>query len=387
MKLLILEFITSVGGVQAVYRNILPYLTKEHDVYFLDPYNHDYNNELKKIHALNVINKPINSKSNLGWHGNIINRIFILARNGVTYLNYLTKLIKFIKHKEIELLYVSGKKELLFAFLISKIYGLPYVYHSHGFSSYKDISYLFRLFINNATYILAVSKNVRTDLIKARVKKDKVVVVNNGLNIETAKKETKDIKLNCSNGSDFNLILIATIQPLKGIHILIQAVNMLLEKGCEVTLTIIGDIPNDQSKDYKEELRMLAQEVNKEKFKFKGFQKNVYPYINKADVLVLPSFAESFGMVLLEGMYLSKPLIGSNVGGIPEIIKDGENGFLFEPGKVEELAKSINILYQDRGLCQQLGKNGKQHLTKYYTSKTQAKKILDYIDRAKNERK
>ena len=379
MNILVLEFITSVGGVQTVYKNILPHLAEEHNIYFLDPYNNDYVKEIKKISKIEVIDLQIYSKSALGWHGTIGNKIAIILKYGFKYAFYLAKLIKLIKKKKIDLLYVSGRKEIIFAYIISKILGTKYVYHCHGFNSYKDISVLYRWFIENSKMVIAVSRSVQKTLIQAGIAEEIIQIIYNGLNLELARNKCTELQSYVNR--DFKVLFVGAIQKNKGIHILIKAVNILLRQGMMISLDIVGEVTNKANIKYKKELLKLSQEVGSERISFLGFQSNVYDFINKASVLVLPSVEESFGMVLIEAMYMSKPVIGSNIGGIPEVIDDGVSGFLFEPKNEFDLANKICLLYNDDGLCKRMGLNGNRRVDDMFTCQIQAEKILNVISK------
>jgi len=85
---------------------------------------------------------------------------------------------------------------------------------------------------------------------------------------------------------------------------------------------------------------------------------------------VLPSLSEGLGRVLIEAAMLAKPAIGSNVDGIPDIIKDGETGFLFQPGDVDDLVKKLDKLLGSPELARRLGKNARKFVEdKFSTEK------------------
>ena len=105
MKIFVLEFITSVGGVQTVYKNILPELSYNHIIYFLDPYESGFSDSLSEFENIKVLNMPIKSQSALGWNRGFTEKISILFKYGYEYLRYLIKLVSFIKHNRIDMLY------------------------------------------------------------------------------------------------------------------------------------------------------------------------------------------------------------------------------------------------------------------------------------------
>ena len=124
----------------------------------------------------------------------------------------------------------------------------------------------------------------------------------------------------------------------------------------EFKLVIIGDGP------YKEDLKKLAVSSKIKKIEFTGSlsQEQVKNWMKKCWCFVLPSLSEGLGLVLLEAASLSKPLIGSNTGGISEIIIDGENGFLFTPGSIQELTKTLEKIMSDKKLAVSMGETGKR---------------------------
>jgi glycosyltransferase involved in cell wall biosynthesis len=83
--------------------------------------------------------------------------------------------------------------------------------------------------------------------------------------------------------------------------------------------------------------------------------------LSVSDVLLLPSELESFGLVALEAMASEVPVIATRVGGIPEVVSDGEDGYLFEVGDTEGMAEAAFSLLCDSGLRSKMGKSGREH--------------------------
>lgn len=90
-------------------------------------------------------------------------------------------------------------------------------------------------------------------------------------------------------------------------------------------------------------------------------------YYKSADIFCLPSttMAESFGIVNLEAMASGIPIVSSNLGGIPDVVKHGENGLLAEPYDVEMVAENLLLLLQDEDIRSKMGKDGKQKVKNY----------------------
>jgi len=101
--------------------------------------------------------------------------------------------------------------------------------------------------------------------------------------------------------------------------------------------------------------------------------------LNMLDVFVLPSkIRESFGMVLVEAMACGIPVIGSNIGGIPEIIKDSFNGYLFEPGNEKDLTDKLSKILSDEKLRKQLSANALKTVENRFT----VEKMIEEIEEA-----
>ena len=154
---------------------------------------------------------------------------------------------------------------------------------------------------------------------------------------------------------DSTILFTGSLYRLKGVQLLIEAFGRLQDRFSEFKLVIIGDGP------YRGDLEKLviSQKIKNIEFTGSLSQEQVKNWMKKCWCFVLPSLSEGLGLVLLEAASLSKPLIGSNTGGISEIIIDGENGFLFTPGSIQELTKTLEKIMSDKKLAVSMGETGK----------------------------
>src|SRR3982750_1883249 len=97
-----------------------------------------------------------------------------------------------------------------------------------------------------------------------------------------------------------------------------------------------------------------------DQFTFVGKQPRIVDYLSVADVLLLPSEQESFGLAALEAMACEVPVVASRVGGIPEVITDGETGCLSEVGDVEKMSADAALLLKDETLRREMGLRARQ---------------------------
>jgi glycosyltransferase involved in cell wall biosynthesis len=172
------------------------------------------------------------------------------------------------------------------------------------------------------------------------------------------KNSAKEILYNCiepikvelsKNLSDeyFNILYVGQLSQHKGVHVLIEAFkNLAYEKS---KLHIVGD------GDYESNLKKIAGGDTRIVFYGKVSNLDMGRFYHLADITVMPSLCqEVLGIVILESFSAGVPVIGSRIGGIPELIKDGHNGFIFKPGNHEELKSILEKIIFKRELLQQL---------------------------------
>lgn len=143
---------------------------------------------------------------------------------------------------------------------------------------------------------------------------------------------------------------------LKGLQFLVKAFGRLQEKYPHFKLRLVGDGP------YREDLEALAAKFKVSNIEFAGWKPlaEVKDYMKRCYAFVLPSLSEGLGRVLIEAAMLKKPSIGTNVDGIPDIIQDGVNGYLFEPGNIDELTAKLDSLMGNKELAMKMGEAGRK---------------------------
>jgi len=158
---------------------------------------------------------------------------------------------------------------------------------------------------------------------------------------------------------NYNLLFVGRLEKTKGVEFLIQAIAVIVKAFPQTTLTIIGEGSN------KDDLFNLTQKLRLEEYiQFTGWveNKDLDTYYEQASIVVVPSiWAEIFGIVILEAMSAGRPVIGTNVGGIPELIEEGVNGYLVEPQNPEQLAEKVIKLFSEENLITELGRNARSY--------------------------
>lgn len=167
-----------------------------------------------------------------------------------------------------------------------------------------------------------------------------------------------------------SIIFLGRICRDKGITELLEAMDSLHAGNPQLHL-YIGGIYEDEY--YREEVEKRSEYVT-----YLGWitGKDKEQYLKKCGILVLPSYFEGFGMTLIEGMLWKTAVIGSNVGGIPDIIDDGENGILIPARDKKALEEAILSLVSDIDLATRLGSKGREKVLNFYSVEKNIEKLI-----------
>ncbi len=164
---------------------------------------------------------------------------------------------------------------------------------------------------------------------------------------------------------------------LKGVDILIKAFMRISERFPDYSLKIIGHCPD---KAQRAEYQALAQGNKRVEILNPMFYGELADVIQGCTFLVLPSRSEAMGRVLIEAMACAKPVIGSNVGGIPEVIDDGRDGLIFRSGDDADLAEKMERLLSDEALRARMGSAGAETVRKKFSSVKYAERFYELIN-------
>ena len=267
-------------------------------------------------------------------------------------LRGIIRLINLIRQGKYDIVHVHLFPASIFVaitslFLPNDIY---YVFTEHSEYNRRRSLVIFKI-LDRFTYsrynkIICIGNKVCTSLIEwlPRVK-GKALVINNGVPIPELNKEILP--------KIYDVLFVGRLEKVKGIDFLLEAIAILKVKYNKFfKVALVGDGP------LKEKLKELFKKLKiEDQVKFLGIQKDVGKFMRSSKIFVLQSRWEGFGLVIIEAMSNMVPVIASNVGGIPEIIKNGENGILVPPKDPEALAKAIKLLLDSPELQKRIAQN------------------------------
>ena len=262
-----------------------------------------------------------------------------------------------------DILHFQGIDIDLFTFFLIKIQKKPYVVWAQGSDVYfqsKVKRLKSKIVLKNANAVVALTEDMKNH-IKNIYKRD-IFVIPNGIDLSKFESLSKDYfykKFGFEKNTKI-ILYVGTFRPVKGLKYLIEAMKIIGDK--EKRLVIIG---HGKEKDDLENLVKNFKLENCVTFIGKTPNQEVFRYMASSDVFVLPSLSEGFPITILEAMASALPIVATKVRGLPEIFKDGQNGFLVEPRNPEQIAEKVILLLNDEKLRKRISINNTEEVKKY----------------------
>jgi L-malate glycosyltransferase len=172
------------------------------------------------------------------------------------------------------------------------------------------------------------------------------------------------------------LVHVSNFRPVKRPADCVEILARVLKKGINTRLVMVGD--GSERTNVEHRARCLGVYDN---CVFVGKQPKIVDYLSAADVLLLPSEQESFGLAALEAMACEVSVIASRVGGVPEVVTDGETGFLSEVGDVDKMAEDAAQLLTDTELRREMGKRARESAVSRYRTDIVIPQYIDFYNR------
>jgi glycosyltransferase involved in cell wall biosynthesis len=212
--------------------------------------------------------------------------------------------------------------------------------------------------------VLCPSKAIAELAARGGVKREKLYHINNFIDENTKNNQLQE------NKQDY-FLYVGRIDSEKGINYLIDAMKTLQK---DISLHIVG------SGTEEEYYKRLAEENNLDNIKFLGYKSGIEleeEYKNCIATILPCNWFENFPRSILESFFYGKPSIASKVGGIPEMIDNGKNGFIFEAGQANKLSELIKAMYSDKELSAKMGENARIKADREYNADDYANKVID----------
>lgn len=239
--------------------------------------------------------------------------------------------------------------------------------------------------INRSNKIIAVSDFTRRELLQYyAVKEDKIRVIHNGVDINKFKPAANKEKAKEELGfkeNDINILSVGRLYARKGLFTLIDAIPYVVHKFKNARFIISG---KGQSNEKRKLLNHAAKLGVKEKIVFTGYfpDKKLPRLYQAADVFAFSTFYENLPFAVLEALSSALPVVSTNVGGIPEMIESGRNGFLVKPANSNDLASKIVYCLEHPAEASEIAFLARKTIMDRFDWRLIVKKVLDVYDEA-----
>lgn len=310
-------------------------------------------------------------ESNINYHEVQINS-YPLFEFPPYDLALASNMVNLIKFEHIDLLHVHyAIPHATSAYLAKKILGqeaihVPIITTLHGTDITivgSDSSYLpvVNFSINASDGVTAVSDYLREETYRLfDIQKD-IRVIPNFVDTGRFKRTNREHfrKAICLN-DEFIIVHVSNFRKVKRVGDVIHVFHKVLESGIPAKLLLVGDGPDRQHAEETCRELDICKDV-----RFLGKQEKVEEILSIADLFVIPSGSETFGLAALEAMSCGVPVISSNIGGLPELNIQGETGFLCDLGDVDAMSDYAIRILRDAGLRKEMSKRARERAMQF----------------------
>lgn len=292
----------------------------------------------------------------------------------------LPRLVRYLRQQQADLLHTQLEFADTMGSIAAKIRGVPAVATLHtlhnppkGTRSYWRDRLKWWSLRHCCDRVIAVSEGARQHYIRlGRLTPEKVTTLYNGIDLSCFTPQGQAER--AAKRQDFEIpadapliITVAVLRSLKGIQYLIEAMPAILQTVPTARYLVVGSGPHEA------ELKRLAQTYGvAERVIFSGARQDIPDLLAMSDLFVLPTLTEALPTVLAEAMAARKPIVASKVGGVPEMIEHGANGFLIPPADPARLAEACIQLLQNPSQAQAMADTGWQIVQRRFNIQQQA---------------
>ncbi len=170
--------------------------------------------------------------------------------------------------------------------------------------------------------------------------------------------------------------VVAALSPIKNQELFLRAAALVRQRFPQAHFLVVGSPYNPQETEYVDQLKRVQAELELDSaVQFLGYRRDVPDLMRVMDVMVLPSRTEAFGGVLVEAMAAGTPVVAAHIDGIPEVVRDGETGFLIAGESPERYAEAMVRLLSDRELARRFGERGRVWAAERFDAASVARQV------------
>lgn len=268
------------------------------------------------------------------------------------------RLGRLLRDQRIDLIFCHGMWQVPLTYLAGKIANVPVVCRIGAMLDAEDGRRVKEYWLCYPEQLLLISEAVRRSFVNAGVPSRKAQLMYAGIHVPRGIQfDRAAVRRSLGlTGDEMVIGCVARLDPQKGYYHLFKALPLIQQKVPNVKCILVGDEPNLTRRNtvlgWVKELKVEKLVV------LAGWQVRVFDYLAVMDVFCFPTLYEAFGLALIEAMAMGLPIVASQVGGVPEIVKEGETGFLVPPMDHHAIADRVTKLLIDDELRRKMGSAG-----------------------------
>jgi glycosyltransferase involved in cell wall biosynthesis len=326
-----------------------------------------------EVHVITSLDEELARESTKD--GFDIHRVRAIKKSNLLTLSFLLPAFSVVRRISPDIVHAQSIPMGLCALLIKRFLKKPYIVYSRGesYMSWAFRATISKLVLKNADAVIALTSDMKRDL--SEIYTGHISVIPNGIELDKftgLSRQESRVRLKIS-GENRVILFVGRLRPQKNVACLINAMKIIVEHNPKTKLLIIGDGQEE------EELKGLTKKLNLgEYIEFVGKvpHEKIPVYMSVADVFILPSLFEGLPNVILEAMAAGLPVVVTRVSGLWEIVIDGVNGFLVEPGVPEQISDKALLLLENDELRERMASENKRNVVEYTWPST-VQKIID----------
>src|ERR1700678_1992401 len=296
--------------------------------------------------------------------------------------NAIQGLKSLVEDENIEILHCHEPKSRLYGAIVSRMTGIPVVATHHLWTGQNLRTRLVELIdavvLHACDKVIAVSTSVAESMRRAHVSSRRIEVIPNGIDLSSFRDELQTDELRASLGIPAGLPVIGAVGRLdmqKAHERLIEAAKEITDAGQDAVYIIAGEGVE------RPRLESLVRDLGLSgKVLLPGYQSDIRRYLAMMDVFVLPSRREGTPMALLEAMAMSKPVVATAVGGVPDVLNDGIDGIMLPENGVG-LSDALSKLLRDPAFALQIARAGRRRVENEFSSVRMARRYEELYRR------
>lgn len=294
----------------------------------------------------------------------------------------LYRCLRILRQHHIGLVHLNNGIRIGWCWLFaSRLLGIPCITHQRGMEDRSSATS--RFMARRFAAVICISKAVRENLLSVGVRDVPLPMIHNAIDIQNMRPDrlASEIKEQLGIADRHPVVgMVGNVQRWKGQHVLIAAIAELRKSMPMIACVFVGDVSKTiDDIQFAEELKATVTKSGlQHHIVMAGYRADVANYVNAFDAVVHASIRpEPFGRVLLEAMALSKPVVASRAGGVPEIIVDGQSGLLFEPGDAAALTAALSRVLGDAATAARLGAAGHARLLEEFSISAHVQRVQE----------